>query len=126
MDDHQHTRAVSTLQHPLGAPVCSLTRNAFNQFWCLCGATVPEETWPRCTWCKRRHLPQSQWYQEVEELEARESRIELVGVQSLPGSKLIPSLTEKQNPDYPYWVTDASGGYPVPYPPLGSSRSKVS
>ncbi|KAL8344415.1 hypothetical protein RB601_004787 [Gaeumannomyces tritici] len=46
MGDHQHSRAV----------------------YCLCGSGVPDEMRPRCTWCKRRHLPESEWGQEWDEV----------------------------------------------------------
>ncbi|KAL8381928.1 hypothetical protein RB595_005942 [Gaeumannomyces hyphopodioides] len=46
MPDHQHRRAV----------------------YCLCGSGVPDGMRPRCTWCKRRHLPESQWDKEWEEV----------------------------------------------------------
>ncbi|KAI1452643.1 hypothetical protein F4805DRAFT_23021 [Annulohypoxylon moriforme] len=39
-------------------------------FWCMCGANVPQEARPRCTWCKRRHRPESEWADELREMEA--------------------------------------------------------
>ncbi|KAF2789008.1 hypothetical protein K505DRAFT_352843 [Melanomma pulvis-pyrius CBS 109.77] len=44
----------------------------FRDFFCLCTATVPQNTRPRCTWCKRRHLPENQWRLEWEEILAGE------------------------------------------------------
>ena len=36
------------------------------QFWCVCGANVPHESRPRCSWCKRRHLPEDDWWDECD------------------------------------------------------------
>ncbi|KAI1800170.1 hypothetical protein F4811DRAFT_540250 [Daldinia bambusicola] len=33
-------------------------------FYCVCGALVPDEARPRCTWCKRKHRPEQEWVQE--------------------------------------------------------------
>ncbi|KAF4333505.1 hypothetical protein FBEOM_12687 [Fusarium beomiforme] len=81
MQDHQHVRA----------------------FWCTCGKTVSQRTVPRCTWCKRRHLPEDEWYEEYKD----------------SGSKL-PFFDD--DPDYPRWVSDENGKYPTPYPRLGYRR----
>ncbi|CAF3456928.1 unnamed protein product [Fusarium graminearum] len=69
-------------------------------FWCTCGRTVPHRTVPRCIWCRRRHLPETEWYQE---------RLEI-------GSK-HPFFDD--NPNYPRWVSDENNKYPSPYPRLG-------
>lgn len=37
-------------------------------FLCTCGATVPEETTPRCLYCKRRHRPGGEWHGEATKL----------------------------------------------------------
>jgi len=34
------------------------------EFMCLCGASVPDDARPRCCWCKRKHLPEKEWYNE--------------------------------------------------------------
>ncbi|KAL6404700.1 hypothetical protein AUP68_11528 [Ilyonectria robusta] len=73
-------------------------------FWCICGAQVPQSTRARCTWCKRRHLPESEWSKEWDEV----------------GSKM-PWVDD--DPDYPHWVTDELGKYPNPYPELGHRRN---
>ncbi|CAG9950185.1 unnamed protein product [Clonostachys rosea f. rosea IK726] len=72
-------------------------------FWCLCGSAVPEDTRIRCTWCKRRHLPEDQWLREYEEV----------------GSKL-PFFDN--NPDYPRWTQGEDRKYVTPYPKLGYHR----
>ncbi|OTB02981.1 hypothetical protein M426DRAFT_322210 [Hypoxylon sp. CI-4A] len=36
-------------------------------FLCICGAFVPKEARPRCTLCKRRHRPESEWADEMKE-----------------------------------------------------------
>ncbi|KAI8654374.1 hypothetical protein NCS56_01394700 [Fusarium sp. Ph1] len=71
--------------------------------WCMCGASVPRHTQIRCTWCKRRHLPESEWFNEFKRI----------------GSKM-PWFDD--DPDYPHWRTDDHGKYPVPYPRLGYKR----
>ncbi|KAI1475093.1 hypothetical protein F4774DRAFT_398384 [Daldinia eschscholtzii] len=38
-------------------------------FYCICGAFVPEEARPRCTWCKRKHRPEEEWGDEWREME---------------------------------------------------------
>ncbi|CEJ93621.1 hypothetical protein VHEMI09200 [[Torrubiella] hemipterigena] len=68
-------------------------------FWCECGVTVPEDTIPRCAWCRRRHLHDSLWWREWQEV----------------GSKM-PFFED--DPCYPLWVTDENGEYPKPYPKL--------
>ncbi|VUC23477.1 unnamed protein product [Clonostachys rosea] len=72
-------------------------------FWCLCGSPVPENTRIRCTWCKRRHLPEDQWLTEYDEV----------------GSKL-PFFDD--NPDYPRWTEDEDRKYVTPYHKLGYHR----
>ncbi|KAI1409527.1 hypothetical protein F5Y13DRAFT_193282 [Hypoxylon sp. FL1857] len=37
-------------------------------FYCPCGAFVPKEARPRCTWCKRKHRPESEWGDESREV----------------------------------------------------------
>ncbi|RSL74006.1 hypothetical protein CEP53_000566 [Fusarium sp. AF-6] len=70
--------------------------------WCMCGETIPRDTRMRCTWCKRRHLPEEDWFDEWETI----------------GSKM-PWFDD--DPDYPHWQTDRNK-YPVPYPKLGYTR----
>ncbi|KAF4811056.1 hypothetical protein CGCSCA5_v010168 [Colletotrichum siamense] len=83
LHDHQHDRA----------------------FWCKCGATVPDEIDPRCMWCKRRHRPEVEWWNEATELKR-------AGTSGNPFYDL----------GYPNWVTDDDGKYPAPYPKLGYDR----
>lgn len=46
-----------------------MTDHQFDRdFYCLCGNSVPQDTRPRCTWCRRRHLPETEWYDEWREL----------------------------------------------------------
>ncbi|RSM07888.1 hypothetical protein CDV31_008380 [Fusarium ambrosium] len=70
--------------------------------WCMCGETILRDTRMRCTWCKRRHLPEEDWFDEWEMI----------------GSKM-PWFDD--DPDYPHWQTDRNK-YPVPYPKLGYTR----
>ncbi|KAI1090671.1 hypothetical protein F5B19DRAFT_316754 [Rostrohypoxylon terebratum] len=39
-------------------------------FFCMCGAFVPQHARPRCTWCKRKHRPEDEWFIEMDENEA--------------------------------------------------------
>ncbi|KAI2468754.1 hypothetical protein F4781DRAFT_249452 [Annulohypoxylon bovei var. microspora] len=39
-------------------------------FYCTCGAFVPQEARPRCAWCKRKHRPEGEWSQEMQEVKA--------------------------------------------------------
>ncbi|RSL63233.1 hypothetical protein CEP54_005328 [Fusarium duplospermum] len=71
--------------------------------WCICGETIPRDTRMRCTWCKRRHLPEEDWFDEWDSV----------------GSKM-PWFDD--DPDYPHWQTDGDSRYPVPYPKLGYKR----
>ncbi|KPM39546.1 hypothetical protein AK830_g7001 [Neonectria ditissima] len=75
-------------------------------FWCVCGAQPDASVRPRCTWCKRRHLPEEEWLEEFEHV----------------GSKL-PFFDN--NLDYPRWISDANGSYPVPYPRLGPDSERI-
>jgi hypothetical protein len=67
MHDHQHERSVSTPRRVdlAGESVC---KSDSVKFWCICGEAVPNETVPRCTWCKRRHRPEDEWWDEWEEI----------------------------------------------------------
>ncbi|KLO96971.1 uncharacterized protein FFNC_15076 [Fusarium fujikuroi] len=66
-------------------PTKTLPDHAFDRaFWCTCGKTVSQRTVPRCIWCKRRHLPESEWNQEFQDI----------------GSK-HPFFDN--DPDYPRW-----------------------
>ncbi|SPJ78305.1 uncharacterized protein FTOL_06694 [Fusarium torulosum] len=86
-------------------PSKTLRDHAFERaFWCTCGKTVPHSTVPRCMWCKRRHLPETEWHNERQAI----------------GSK-HPFFDN--NPDYPRWVAGANNEYPNPYPRLGYRRA---
>ncbi|KAI0898151.1 hypothetical protein F4806DRAFT_457350 [Annulohypoxylon nitens] len=39
-------------------------------FYCMCGAFVPNHARPRCTWCKRKHRPEREWFMEMDEFDA--------------------------------------------------------
>ncbi|KAH6883441.1 hypothetical protein B0T10DRAFT_410925 [Thelonectria olida] len=85
-------------------PTKFMTDHQFNRaLWCMCGKEVEADTRPRCTWCKRRHLPESEWDNEWKQV----------------GSKM-PWIDN--DPCYPHWVTDGQGNYPWPYPELPYSR----
>ncbi|KAK3942687.1 hypothetical protein QBC46DRAFT_405993 [Diplogelasinospora grovesii] len=74
-------------------------------FFCPCGADVPSDTPLRCTWCKRRHLPDRLWREEWNSLNS------------------APDMKVKKDPTYPYWRVDpTTEKYPVPYPELPYSR----
>ncbi|KAH7161486.1 hypothetical protein EDB81DRAFT_715013 [Dactylonectria macrodidyma] len=73
-------------------------------FWCMCGAKISDDARPRCTLCKRRHLPERLWEGEWIEVGCR-----------------MPWIDD--DPDYPHWVTDLRGHYPNPYPELGTNRA---
>ena len=72
MGDHQHDIMVcNRFPRPnktLGDEVALELTFGHRQFFCPCGAYVPQEARPRCTWCKRRHLPRSEWRREYEEV----------------------------------------------------------
>ncbi|KAK3316890.1 hypothetical protein B0H66DRAFT_307172 [Apodospora peruviana] len=70
-------------------------------FHCPCGGDVPQDAVFRCSWCKRRHLPESEWWRDL--------------------SSTFPPNTD-EDPCYPYWTTDGHGNYPTPYPPLRYSE----
>ncbi|KAF2114251.1 hypothetical protein BDV96DRAFT_688457 [Lophiotrema nucula] len=50
---------------------CMGDHQSTRDFWCICGKTVPDEARPRCTWCKRKHLPEDQWLREWDEIGSR-------------------------------------------------------
>ncbi|KAH7151767.1 hypothetical protein B0J13DRAFT_546775 [Dactylonectria estremocensis] len=77
--------------------------NTDRLFWCMCGAKIDDDARPRCTLCKRHHLPEEMWAEEWREV----------------GHKM-PWIDE--DPHYPHWVTDRRGNYPNPYPELGPNR----
>ncbi|KAI6092124.1 hypothetical protein F4821DRAFT_224952 [Hypoxylon rubiginosum] len=39
-------------------------------FHCTCDALVPMDARPRCSWCKRKHRPESEWDTEMREIQA--------------------------------------------------------
>jgi hypothetical protein len=39
-------------------------------FYCSCGSVIPQDTIPRCTWCKRRHRPEDEWDVERREIDS--------------------------------------------------------
>ncbi|CAG9983554.1 unnamed protein product [Clonostachys byssicola] len=70
-------------------------------FWCTCGKALENDNPIRCTWCRRRHLPEDDWYED--------------------GRDGMPFFDN--DPDYPNWTSDSSNGhYPNPYPKLGYVR----
>ncbi|KIW89153.1 uncharacterized protein Z519_10005 [Cladophialophora bantiana CBS 173.52] len=90
-DGEGKTKMMIDHQHPI-------------MFFCPCGAYVPTDTRPRCTWCKRRHLPETEWSQEFVEV----------------GSKM-PIFDS--DPCYPPYVGDTTAAdiwsdLGRPYPPL--------
>ncbi|EXJ73393.1 uncharacterized protein A1O5_03153 [Cladophialophora psammophila CBS 110553] len=90
-DGEDKTKMMVDHQHPI-------------MFFCPCGAYVPTDTRPRCTWCKRRHLPEDEWNQEFVEV----------------GSKM-PIFDS--DPCYPPYVGDNTAAdiwndLGRPYPPL--------
>ncbi|KAF5655394.1 hypothetical protein F25303_615 [Fusarium sp. NRRL 25303] len=77
LQDHAFQRAVQTL----ASSVEWLADNVI-QFWCTCGKTVPHRTVPRCIWCKRRHLPESEWYQERQDIGSKHPFFDGVSVRT--------------------------------------------
>jgi hypothetical protein len=68
-------------------------------FFCICGSGVDQDTVPRCTWCKRKHRPEEEWYDEMSEM-----------------GRDIPSYVDNDG-CYPAWVRgyhgeNTRGGYP--------------
>ncbi|KAI8170285.1 hypothetical protein K4K49_004969 [Colletotrichum sp. SAR 10_70] len=59
----------------------------------------------KCMWCKRRHRPEVEWWNEATELKR-------AGTSGNPFYDL----------GYPNWMTDDDGKYPTPYPKLGYDR----
>lgn len=64
-------------------------------FYCVCSATVPQDTRPRCTWCKRRHLPEKEWHERYQ--------------------RLRREVHPFDDPCYPHWERGSSGSFELPY-----------
>ncbi|KAF2426248.1 hypothetical protein EJ08DRAFT_593740, partial [Tothia fuscella] len=69
-------------------------------FYCPRGKSVPEDMRPRCTWCRRRHLPEEEWDREWKKVGRR-----------------LPFF--KNDPCYPPFIGDTcASGCDKPYPKL--------
>ncbi|CAG9945745.1 unnamed protein product [Clonostachys rosea f. rosea IK726] len=85
----------------LGRPSITIIDHAFEvAFWCTCGKALEDDNPIRCTWCRRRHLPEDDWYRD--------------------GRDGLPFFDN--DPDYPKWTSGSNGHYPNPYPKLGYVR----
>ncbi|VUC34802.1 unnamed protein product, partial [Clonostachys rosea] len=83
-------------------PSMTIIDHAFEvAFWCTCGKALEDDNPIRCTWCKRRHLPEDDWYHD--------------------GRDGMPFFDD--DPDYPKWTSDSNSHYPYPYPKLGYIRN---
>ncbi|KAI9146999.1 hypothetical protein HJFPF1_13029 [Paramyrothecium foliicola] len=88
----------------LGKTKCMQDHQFDLLFFCTCGSVVPKDTIPRCTWCKRKHRPEEQWYDEQQEMRRN-----------------IPDYVNNDG-CYPIWTREYERGVSwTGYPQLGYS-----